>query len=512
MRSDSSTLPPLIERLLDPAAYPHSTAGHIRLIQTPISWVLMTGEYVYKIKKPVKLPFADFSTLELRRHFCGEELRLNRRTAPEIYLGVVAITAAGKDFQIDGVGTAVEYAVKMRQFPEESLMHNVLENGGIKAEQIRELARTLADFHEAAAKPDPARGFGRPELVRKSIDDSYDLTARFIGTLQTRKQFEETKAFTDRFFSNDLNLLQGRIEAGRIRECHGDLHLGNICLWDGKITLFDCIEFNDVLRFIDVMNDAAFVAMDLDAAGRFDLSTLFLNTYVEWTGDWEGLQILRLYTCMRAYVRAMVHSMASDDPQTPPQDREQARRAARRYYQLAWQYTQRKTGRLILVSGVSGSGKSTLSSTLSQHLRTIHIRSDAVRKHLAGLPLDEHGDPSIYSAEMKARTYARLLELGLLLAGRGFCVILDAKYDRRSLRRQAIDSARQANLPLELIQCSAPESVLRSRLHGRHNDVSDATPDLLTSQLGEFEPLDEQELKIGRIIDTTQPLNPGDIP
>jgi predicted kinase len=259
------------------------------------------------------------------------------------------------------------------------------------------------------------------------------------------------------------------------------------------------------------MNDAAFVAMDLDAAGRSDLSTLFINSYTEWTGDWVGLQILPLYTCMRAYVRAMVHSLASAEPQAPPEEKEQAQRAARRYYQLAWQYTQQKTGQLILIGGVSGSGKSTLASTLAQKLRAIHIRSDAVRKHLAGVPLDQYGDQNIYSPGMKTKTYARLLELGLLLAGRGFRVILDAKYDRRSLRRQAIDSAQRANLPLQLIQCTAPEPVLRTRLSRRQNDVSDATADLLANQLQEFEPLDEQELKIGRIIDTTQPLDPAEI-
>ena len=295
---------------------------------------------------------------------------------------------------------------------------------------------------------------------------------------------------------------QGRRESHKIRECHGDLHLRNICLWQDKIQLFDRIEFNEPFRFVDVMYDVAFAMMDLDARGRSDFGNIFLNTYVEQTGDWEGLQILPLYLSRQAYVRAKVTSFLLDDPAIDEQSKQEATKTAANYYRLAWEYAQSKQGRLILMSGLSGSGKTTVARELAKRIGAIHIRSDAVRKHLAGISLNQRGTDDLYTPQMSEKTYARLLELGVMLAKEGFPVILDAKYDRLSLRSQAIAQAQSHQLPLKILHCTAPIEVLSDRLGERSQDISDATPDLLKQQQASAEDLTDSERAYLISIDT----------
>ncbi len=485
--------------------YPHPTALPIKLIQTHISYVLLTGSYVYKVKKAIKLDFLDFSTLPLRKHFCEEELRLNQRGAPGIYLEVVPVTADGDDLRLGGSGAAVEYALKMKQFPQEDLFSSQLASGKLTDAEIVQAAQTLAAYHKQAGTDARLAQFGQPQHIRKMIEDNYSVAQKFIGGPQSRHQFELTKEFTDRWIREFSQLFADRVQQGRVRECHGDLHLGNICRWEERIVFFDCIEFSEPLRWIDVMNDAAFTAMDLDAGDRPDLSTLFLNTYAEHTGDWEGLQVIPLYLCARAYVRAMVHSLQLDNAELSLGELEGARESAMRYYHLAWQYTVRRKGQLILVSGLSGTGKSTLARRLAQQIKAVHIRSDAVRKHLVGIEVESHGGPQLYTSEMTHRTYDRLLHLGLLLAGQGFSVILDAKFDRALFRQQAISRSRSSNISIRIIQCTAPDEVIHSRLLHRTGDISDASADLLLQQRAAFEPFDEEERDILTVIDTSTP-------
>jgi predicted kinase len=264
-------------------------------------------------------------------------------------------------------------------------------------------------------------------------------------------------------------------------------------LWQGKTLLFDCIEFNEPFRFVDVMYDVAFAVMDIEARGRQDLANAFLNAYVEQTGDWEGLQILPLYLSRQAYVRAKVISFLLDDPAVPTAEKEAAAKTASEYYQLSWRYTQPRPGKLYLMSGLSGSGKSTAAKQVARQEGAIHIRSDAARKHLGGIPLYEKGTAELYSPEMTEKTYRRLLELGILLANQGFSVILDAKYDREKFRQEAIAQATSHQIPLEILYCSAPIEVLRDRLLARTGDIADATADLLESQQAAFEPFTEAE-------------------
>lgn len=498
-------LPTLIQQMLKPGFYPHAVTEPIQLIQTHISYVLLTGDYAYKVKKAVNFGFLDFSTLEKRKHFCQEELRLNQRGAAELYLQVLPVTVANEKYDLGGTGKAVEYVLKMRQFPQEFLFSTLFEQGKLTETHLEELGKIVAKYHAKSATNDYIRSFGEVPQVRAAIDENYQQTDKYIGGPQTQKQFQETKKYTDSFFVERPELFTSRIANNYIRECHGDLHLRNIALWNDQITLFDCIEFNEPFRFVDVMYDVAFTVMDLEARQRPDLGNAFLNTYVEQTGDWEGLQVLPLYLSRQAYVRAKVTSFLLDDPNIPTTVKEEAAKTAAEYYKQACDYTQPQQGKLILMSGISGSGKSTTAKYLARELQAIQIRSDAVRKHLGGISLEERGGDDLYTAEMTEKTYARLLNLGVMLARQGFNVILDAKYDQRHLRQDAIAQGEKYQLPLQIIYCTAPLEVVQERLAKRVGDIADATIDLLPSQLQQAEEFTAEEQPYVQIWDTTQP-------
>ncbi|TAG55815.1 MAG: adenylyl-sulfate kinase [Oscillatoriales cyanobacterium] len=507
-------LPPLIQQMLQPGFYPHGVTEPVQLIQTHISFVLLTGDYTYKIKKPVDFGFLDYSTVEKRQHFCIQELEMNRRTAPEIYLEVLPIIQSGDAFQfgsnspdVNPTQVAVEYALKMRQFPQDSLLLSLLEHGLLTEQIMADLGREVARFHSTAVSNSYIRKFGEVTQIRTAIDNNYRISQKYIGGPQTASQYRETKDYTDAFFDENQDLFERRIANNKIRECHGDLHLRNIAWWQDKILLFDCIEFNEHFRFVDVMYDIAFTVMDLESRGRRDLGNVFLNTYVEQTGDWEGLQVLPLYLSRQAYVRAKVTSLMLDDEAVSTNEKAQISQSAAHYYKLAWEYTKPRSGKLTLMSGLSGSGKSTAARYLARHTGAIHIRSDAVRKHLGGIPLNERGGQDLYSDEMTARTYGRLLELGIMLADRGWDVILDAKFDRQNWRTDAMNLAQSHGLPLQIVYCTAPMAVLRQRLQQRRGDIADATAELLTSQQAEAEPFTQLEQISLNVVDTAQDLD-----
>jgi aminoglycoside phosphotransferase family enzyme/predicted kinase len=494
----------LIEQMQQPQFYPHAVRQPIELVQTHVSYVLLTGDYAYKLKKAVNFGFLDYSTLAKRKYFLQEEISMNSAIAPELYLEVVPITQAGDKFSLSGEEEAVEYALKMRQFPQENLFINLFEAGKLSIEQMEELGKIVAQFHAKAATNDYISSFGTVAKVREAFDENYQQTEQYVGRVQTQQQLVETKAFTDSFFAEREDLFQARIDNHKIKECHGDLHLKNICLWQDKIQLFDRIEFNEPFRFVDVMYDVAFAVMDLDARGRKDFGNAFLNTYLEQTGDWEGVQLLPLYLSRQAYVRAKVTSFLLDDPAISEKVKQEASQTAADYYQQAWEYTQPTQGKLILMSGLSGSGKSTVAKAIARKTGAIQIRSDAVRKHLAGIVLDAKGSDEIYSSEMSQRTYDRLLELGMLLAKAGFTVILDAKYDLISLREPAIAAAKTNQIPLQIINCTAPLDIISDRLSSRSGDISDATADLLASQQATAEDFTEAEQVYVTTVDTSK--------
>jgi len=499
--------------MLQPGFYPHSVTEAVQLIQTHCSFVLLTGDYAYKIKKPVHFGFLDYSTLDNRRHLCNQELQMNQRTAAEIYLEVLPIIQIGDRFQFASDSQAptpaelpVEYVLKMREFPQNSLFLSLLERGILTEEIMESLGQELARFHSTTVSNNYISKFGEVSQIRKTIDNNYLLSQKYIGGPQTLIQYQETIDYTNSFFAENQQLFNSRIAQHKIRECHGDLHLRNMAFWQEKILLFDCIEFSEYFRLVDVMYDVAFTVMDLESRGSRELGNAFLNTYIEQTGDWEGLQVLPLYLNRQAYVRAKVTSLMLDDVAISTDEKAQISQTAAHYYKLAWEYTKPRRGKLTLMSGLSGSGKSTTARYLARRTGAIHIRSDAVRKHLGGIPVNERGGQDLYSNAMTALTYGRLLELGIMLADRGWDVILDAKFDRQNLRTDAINLAQFCDLPLQIVYCTAPIVVLRERLQQRRGDIADATAELLSSQQAAFEPFTELEQISVNIVDTTQDL------
>jgi uncharacterized protein len=495
------TLPILIEQMLSSDFYDHEVTEPIVLMQTHISFVLLTGKYAYKIKKPMNFGFLDFSTLEKRQHFCQEEIRLNRRLAPELYLAVRPIAETDHKFGFvpnnsDPEVEPVEHAIQMLQFSQDDLLINLFESEKLTLENVIDIGKQLAGFHAHAATSDRIASFGTMTAVRAVAEDNYQHTQKYIGIAQTQAQFDQTRAYTESFFTEHEDLFRDRIAIGKVKECHGDLHLKNICVYNGKIQIFDCIEFNEPFRNSDVVYDAAFLYMDLQFRGRPDLANAFLNTYLEQTGDYAAVQLLPLYCSMRAYIRAKVTSFLLDDPNIPAEVKQNAQTEAAAYYQLACRYTQPQQGKILIMSGLSGTGKSKTSRAISHKFEAIHLRSDAIRKHLAGIDLMERGGQEIYTPEMTQKTYNRLCELGILLAKQGFTVILDAKYDRIALRAQVIETATSAQIPYQIVYCTAPMEVLEKRLRDRaaaNSNIADATVDLLASQKNSFENFTPQE-------------------
>ncbi|WP_017306146.1 AAA family ATPase [Spirulina subsalsa] len=495
----------IIEQMQKPEFYPHPVQNIITVMQTHTSCVFLTGDYAYKVKKPVNFGFLDYSTLEKRQHFLGAELTMNQETASDLYLQVLPLTQDGEKLALDGSGEVVDYTLKMRQFPQSVLLSEMLEQGKLLPEHIVELGRVVAEFHKTSKTNDYIESFGEVEQIKRAVDENYQQTESYIGTAQTLEQFTNTKAFTDHFFATQGDLFKQRQKAGKIRECHGDLHLRNICFWQEKVQLFDRIEFNEPFRFVDTFYDVAFAIMDLEARGRKDLGNLFLNTYLEVTADWQGLEVLPLYLSRQAYVRAKVTSFLLNDPNIPEAEREKALETAKKYYKLADDYTKVTPGQIVLMSGLSGAGKTTVARQVAQELKGIHLRSDAVRKHLAGMALNERGSDDIYTPEMNQKTYDQLAEVGIYLASLGYGVVLDGKYDRLAWRSRLLEQ--NSRFRVTVVYCSAPLAVLCDRLQQRVGDISDATVDLLQSQQANFEDFTPMEREHLIEFDTTQ----GDI-
>lgn len=515
----TASLPSLIRAMLKPEFYRHPVETPIQLLQTHISYVVLTGDYAYKVKKPADFGFLNFSTLERRHFFCQEELRLNQRLCPSLYLQVLGIEQKSNPSKTSpeygweqGEGTICDYAIQMRQFDQAQLFSHLFAENALTPDLMIQLGKQLAQFHYHAATSPEITDFGRPAAVQEIVENSYGLGQGFIGRSQTEAQFQDTKAFTDRFFQDHEDWLIDRQAKGKIRECHGDIHLNNICLYQDSIQIFDCIEFNQEFRNIDVIYDAAFLVMDLQFRGRLDLANAFLNAYLEWSNDYEGAILLPLYLSMRAYIRGNVNSLALNDPAIPETDKITIAQTAAAYYHQAWAYTQPQTGAIYVMVGVSGSGKSTVARQLAQQTNAIQIRSDAVRKHLAGLALDERGDKAgelgtgIYTPEMTDKTYARLLELGIFLAAQGITVILDAKYDRQELRQAVMSQASAKGIPFKFIYCTAPIETIRDRLNHRQGDIADATAQILDNQMLSFEPFSPNDQAWLYRIETTQAL------
>ena len=332
-----SPLPDMVKALLDPKAYPDTTR-RVELMQTQMSFVFLTDDYVYKVKKPVNLGYLDYTTLDKRYFYCQQEVELNRRLCPDAYLGVVTITESRGNILIDGQGKVVEYAVKMRRLPQEAMMNVLLAQNRVSVEMITSVAQKLVEFHQKAETSADISTFGSLDTITVNAEENFTQTEKYIGSTISREQYQRIKGYTSEFIVQKAPLFRKRVADGRIRDCHGDLHAAHICFTNG-ICIYDCIEFNDRFRYCDVASEVAFLAMDLDNYGRADLSQSFVNAYVNKSQDKELLRLLNFYKCYRAYVRGKVESFHLDDASISEEEKARAKTRAQRYFELADSYT-----------------------------------------------------------------------------------------------------------------------------------------------------------------------------
>lgn len=492
-------MPPLITALMDPRAYDHPV-DRVELIETHISWVLLAGDFAYKIKKPVVLPFLDFGSLPARRRFCEDELRLNRRLAPELYLEVVAITGSPGSPHMGGTGEALEYAVRMRRFPQDALFDHLLGRGALSPQLIERLAERIATFHAAAPPAGDSRR-GAPARVLHAALDNFQEMIPHAGAPR-RAALERLAGWTGEIFERLRPAFVARQRAGRIRECHGDLHLRNIVAIDGEPVAFDCIEFSEELRWIDVISEVAFLVMDFDDRGRRDLGCWFLDTYLAGTGDYAGVAVLRFYLVYRALVRAKIHDLRARQVKGEPREAARLQEAADHYVTLADELANGRAPALVLMHGFSGAGKSRVAAALAPALGAIRIRSDVERKRLFGLDATARThsgvDAGIYARQASARVYAQMADLAAGVLDAGYPVILDAAFLTRAQREPMRQLAKRRGVPLRIVDCTAADASLRERIATRARegrDPSEATTAVLSKQMASHDPMVDAEMQ-----------------
>ena len=503
-----SDIAALVEALLRPEIYPHRPE-QVRLVQTQMSFIFLTGDYAYKVKKPVNLGYLDYTTLEKRRFFCHQEVELNRRLCPEVYIEVVPVTRNRGKFQLGGDGKVVEYAVKMKQLPQERMMDRLLLADSVTEEMVSAVARGLAAFHDKAATSPEISKYGEPEAIKVNTDENFNQTEKYIGTTISRPTYDFIKDYTNSFMERNRPLLQKRVSEGRIRDCHGDLHAAHVCFTDG-ICIYDCIEFNDRFRYSDVASEIAFLAMDLDRFYRADLSRAFVSAYVEASGDNDALQLLDFYKCYRAYVRGKVESFKLDDPFIT--DKDIALEAAKSYFRLAHRYARGKK-LLLIVAGLVGTGKTTIAQALARSFGLGVISSDVVRKELAGIPPTERRfepiSSGIYSEDFTTRTYRELFSRAEKLLKQGESVVLDASFKKREHRLEAKRLAEKMAADFAALECVLDEHTIKRRLEQRvrEDSISDGRWEVYLAQKGEFEKINEFSFQEHIILDTAQPIS-----
>ncbi len=508
----------VIAALADASIYPEyeGRAGSPRdwpleHIQTTISHVFLTESFAYKLKKPLRLDFLDYSTCEQRRRFCELEVELNRRLAPDIYLGVVSAGVENGRLRLER-GEPVEYAVKMRRLPANRMMDVMLERGEVTRAMVEAVAERVAAFHATARTGGEVDEGGSPATIRGNWDENISETTPFVDQVISRERFGAIRDWAYGFMEERERLFAGRIAGGYIRDCHGDLHSRNICIADEDIYIYDCIEFNHRFRYSDIAAEVAFLAMDLDYHNSPELGSHFVHHYAQLAGDTEMAELLDFYRCYRAFVRGKVLCLSLAERKISSGQRGEDLAAARRYFSLAHLYAlgpHQPT--LLVICGMTGSGKSTLAESFLG--RAAIINSDVVRKELAGIPPTERRfeefASGIYSREFTDRTYAEMLRAAERVLEGGDSVVLDATFARREQRRAAWELARETGAHFFLVECRAPDEVLLQRLERKTRDpweISDARPDLYSRLLEAWEPPSEIPFDMHLVLDTSRPL------
>jgi aminoglycoside phosphotransferase family enzyme/predicted kinase len=498
----------LVAGLRRPEAYSHPVR-RVDHIETHISHVLLAGGYAYKLKKGLNLGFLDFSTLERRKFCCDEELRLNRRLAPDVYLGVVPVTGTEREPRMGGEGEVLEYAVKMRRFGQDRLL-NVLP---LEDDLPERIAERVAGFHQAIPSADRDSAYGTPGAVLKPMRHNFEQIRSRISEPQLLERLGRLEDWTQSRHRALTAVLEQRRSAGFIRECHGDMHRGNIALDAGEILIFDGIEFNPSLRWIDTMSELAFLVMDLEEAGEAPQARRLLNRYLELTGDYGGLPVLDFYKVYRAMVRAKVIAIRLGQADVGLEEAARDEKELEGYLDLAGSYTRTRALGLFLTHGLSGSGKSHVCSGLRARLPVIHVRSDIERKRLFGFAEDARTSPGgiragIYAADAGRRTYERLRALAGTILDAGYSPLVDATFLTRAQRAPFLALAREKGIGCSILEFRAPEALLRRRVvqrAGEGTDPSEAGLDVLEHQLATVEPLTEQERDVATVVDSVSP-------
>jgi len=491
----------LVQAMLEPAFYP-KPPQRVTHKETHISHLFFAGELVYKIKKSVRYSFLDYSTLAKRRYFLQEELRLNRRLAPSVYIGVMPISFDDAGWRLGGWAEPAEYTLVMRRLPDKRMLPFLLETGQVTSLMMCELAEFLAEFHRESERVTGIAPLHYATVVEKQWNENLADLEPFVGELFDRENFNAIKKFASDFIKQHSELLERRAEQGWIRDVHGDLHTEHICFAPEGIQIFDCIEFNPQFRQCDLASEIAFLTMDIEARGGADLAMVFLTRYSELLNDTEAMKLLPFWKCYRALVRAKVYALRGQNGCA----------TAARYFRYAARLTwQPLEPFLLMVTGLTGSGKSLLAGELSERTGAVTINSDIVRKSIAAksgrhyLPYGE----GIYSATMTAKTYTKMAREAerLLVQDRG--VILDATFVRRARREPIVRLAKKHQVPLFVIHCSAPEELTQARLVRREavgESVSDGRWEIYLQQKEAFEPMDEIDSAARLELNTDAPL------
>ncbi|HET8637274.1 MAG TPA: AAA family ATPase [Acidobacteriaceae bacterium] len=481
-----------------PRAWP-DPVDSVELIETHISTVLLGGDYAYKLKKPVNLGFVDFTRLDQRHYYCTEELRLNRRLAPRVYLDVVAVTEDAAGPRFGDAARVVDWAVKMRRFPQSALLGKRAQNKVLEPDLIERLAAMLAGFHAGA--PVATDSYGAPERITRRALENFEALAHTFTTEEQEARLQRLYSWTQEAAQRLAPVFEQRRRQGHVRECHGDLHLDNIILWEGELAAFDCIEFAPDLRWIDTANDIAFTIMDLHFHAQPAAAHHLLNAYLENSGDYDALALIPFYSVYRALVRAKIDALLLEE-HTAPETRRTTMARMERYLALAEHLARPAPAALVITYGVSGSGKSTAAQALVQRLGCIRLRSDVERRRLMGLgkhaPTGSTLDGGAYTREQTRQTYARLHMLAGHVLAAGFVSVVDATFLDQAQRRCFADLAKERNAKFVILDLETSPAQLRARLVQRRaagRDVSEADLEVLEQQLQRREPLDASERK-----------------
>lgn len=502
----SGARPAMIEALSEPGAYP-PPVDRVERIETHISWVFLAGDHAYKFKKPIDLGFLDFRQRERRLHYCREELRLNGRLAPEIYLDVVGARPTRDGWRVGELTADAEPAVRMRRFPAEARLDRVLEAGGLGAEVLETFAAELARFQQGLPPAKASDGFGDAATVaRPALENFRSLPRERLDGL-TRERLDELLQWTQARAAALAERFAARLAGGFIREGHGDLHLGNLVMLDGRVAAFDGIEFDPALRWIDLQSEVAFLLMDLESRGYGALGWRFYNAWLAVLGDYDGIGLLDWYLVYRHMVRAKIDGIRLAQGELSP--REAARLAARQaaHIELAARHARPPMPLLVLMHGLSGSGKSRLARRLAPRLPAAWVRSDLERKRLHGLnpgaaATTAVGD-GLYSAVATERTYARLADIARGALRSGVSMVVDAAFLEPRRREQFIDLALECGSRPVIVACEAPAELLRKRVAARRNDPSDADIAVLESQLARPMAIGPREAPYRVAVDTS---------